>query len=109
MRGIPGREDLYVSVNMSANDLSAADLAEAVRQALLTASLPGSALRLALTERAAMADADQATRVLTELKDLGVAISLADYGTGYSSMSYLQLLSVDLLKTDPRFAAHLAP
>src|SRR3546814_1865849 len=87
MREIPGREDLYVSVNMSANDLSAADLVEAVRQALLTESLPGSALRLELTESAAMADADQATRVLTELKDLGVAISIDDFGPGYSSLS----------------------
>src|SRR3546814_10932055 len=103
MRQIPGREDLYVSVNMSANDLSAADLVEAVRQALLTESLPGSALRLELTESAAMADADQATRVLTELKDLGVAISIDDFGTGYSSLSYLQLLTVDLIKIDRRF------
>src|SRR3546814_12779607 len=51
MRQIPGREDLYVSVNMSANDLSAADLVEAVRQALPTESLPGSALVLELTEK----------------------------------------------------------
>src|SRR3546814_18331057 len=85
---------------MSANDLSAADLVEAVRQALLTESLPGSALRLELTESAAMADADQATRVLTELKDLGVAISIDDFGTGYSSLSCLQLLPVDMIKID---------
>src|SRR3546814_9194813 len=93
---------------MSANDLSAADLVEAVRQALLTESLPGSALRLELTESAAMADADQATRVLTELKDLGVAISIDDFGTGYSSLSYLQLLPVDMIKIDRSFVADLA-
>src|SRR3546814_4310995 len=55
-----------------------------------------------------MADADQATRVLTELKDLGVAISIDDFGTGYSSLSYLQLLPVDMIKIDRSFVADLA-
>src|SRR3546814_16526339 len=87
---------------MSANDLSAADLVEAVRQALLTESLTGSALRLELTESVAMADADQATRVLTELKELGVANSIDDFGTGCSSLSYLQSLQADMSPDEPR-------
>src|SRR3546814_1370975 len=55
-----------------------------------------------------MADADQATRVLTELKDLGVAISIDDFGTGYYSLSYLQLLPVDMIKIARSFVADLA-
>src|SRR3546814_16843100 len=68
----------------------------------------GAARRLERTESAAMADGDQATRVVTELKDLGVAISIDDFGTGYSSLSYLQLLPVDMIKIDRSFVADLA-
>src|SRR3546814_11049079 len=93
---------------MSANDLSAADLVEAVRQALLTESLPGSALRLELTESAAMADADPATRVLTELKDLGVALTIDAFGTGDSSLSYLQPPPVAMITLHRIFLPDLA-
>jgi EAL domain-containing protein (putative c-di-GMP-specific phosphodiesterase class I) len=69
--------------------------------------LPPSALTLEITESAIMAERERCFEVLQAVHDLGVRISIDDYGTGYSSLAYLQDLPVDELKLDRVFIARM--
>ena len=100
---LPGAWDLSVSVNVSAPGFSQPNFVSRVSRALRHSALRPSDLRLEITESAAMKDAERTTTILTELRALGVRISLDDFGMGYSSLSYLQRFPVDTLKIDRSF------
>lgn len=106
-RRLPGAENVFVAVNMSALDLREPLLAEHVGELLRTLDLPGEALHLELTESAVMEDPAQALGMLDALKLLGPSIAIDDFGTGYSSLSYLHRLPVDTIKIDREFVAAL--
>ncbi|MCB9662618.1 MAG: bifunctional diguanylate cyclase/phosphodiesterase [Alphaproteobacteria bacterium] len=93
----------YVSVNLAAPQVYQRDLVAQVRAALSSSGLPASALRLELTESAAMAEGERAVEVLSQLRELGVRLVIDDFGTGYSSLHYLARLPVDELKIDKSF------
>jgi len=99
--------DVGVSVNLSASSLLDQRLPEQVARLLTSEDLPAHALTLELTENTLMVDADQCRRTLVTLKQLGVWLSIDDYGTGYCSLSYLQNLPVDELKLDRAFLSDL--
>ncbi|MEZ5415934.1 MAG: EAL domain-containing protein [Vicinamibacterales bacterium] len=92
-----------VSVNLSARAFGEDGLALRVAEVLRATGCPASALRLEITESAAIKDAVRARAALADLRRLGVRISLDDFGTGYSSLSYLQSLPLDVLKVDRSF------
>nr|WP_231134916.1 bifunctional diguanylate cyclase/phosphodiesterase [Motilibacter deserti] len=96
-----------VSVNLSARQLLDADLPALVHSALAAAGLPGDRLCLEITETVLMEDAPGLTDTLGRLRDQGVAISIDDIGTGYSSLVYLKRLPVTELKVDTSFVAGL--
>jgi len=100
--------DLTVAVNLSARNLLDLSLAADVRDALARHGLPASALELEITESTAMADPVRALRVLTELDNMGVVLAIDDYGTGHSSLAYLQRLPVRHLKIDKSFVMTMA-
>jgi diguanylate cyclase (GGDEF)-like protein len=97
---------LPISVNVSATDLQDG-FAQVVEELLETHRVSADYLRLEITEGAMMVDRDRASRVLQDLRSLGVQISIDDYGTGYSSLAYLGLLPIDELKIDRSFIAGL--
>jgi diguanylate cyclase (GGDEF)-like protein len=101
------RPDLTVSVNFSAREVMDRRFVAGVSKALAAASLPGSALTVELTETALMSDPALVLRHLHTLKENGVRISLDDFGTGHSSLSYLRRFPVDQLKIDRTFVAGL--
>ncbi len=99
--------DVGVSVNLSASSLIDQRLPDHVAWLLASSDLPASALTLELTENTLMVDPEQCLVTLQRLKELGVSLSIDDYGTGYCSLSYLQKLPVDELKLDRAFVTNL--
>lgn len=92
-----------VSVNLSARQFQQPDLMSQVQEALQESRLNPEMLELEITETNAMQDADTSIRTLMELKNLGVQISMDDFGIGYSSLSYLKRFPIDILKLDQSF------
>lgn len=99
--------DLSVAVNLSARNLLDPNLIDHVSAALLRHGLPASALELEITESSAMVDPSRCIQVLTVLHQMGVALSVDDYGTGHSSLAYLQRLPVTRLKIDQSFVTNM--
>jgi diguanylate cyclase (GGDEF)-like protein/PAS domain S-box-containing protein len=97
-----GRET-WLSLNLSAHQLTAPGLVEEVRVALEETSADPARLHLEITESALMEDTESVDRVVRALKDLGVRLSIDDFGTGYSSLAHLKRLAVDTLKIDRSF------
>jgi diguanylate cyclase len=94
---------LRVAVNLSARDLLDLNLPNEVERLLTQHRVPANFLELELTESTAMADPGRAGLVLQALRDLGVAVAIDDYGTGYTSLAYLRRLPVTQLKIDRSF------
>jgi diguanylate cyclase (GGDEF)-like protein len=94
-----------ISVNLSAIQVARDDVATAVSSALRSGRIDGSRLTLELTESAIVQDPERATKVLRELQSLEVRVAMDDFGTGYTSLAYLQRLPIDLLKIDRSFVS----
>jgi len=99
--------ELTVAVNVSARQFSGDGLVASVRSAVAAHGLPPGALILEITESAVMQDVEQTTRVLQELRALGVGIAIDDFGTGYASISYLSAFPFSTLKIDRSFVKEL--
>ncbi|MEN0137146.1 MAG: bifunctional diguanylate cyclase/phosphodiesterase [Rhodococcus sp. (in: high G+C Gram-positive bacteria)] len=99
---------LTVAVNLSVTNLLDADLVAEIDRLLDDFRLPADALILEITESVLMTDYMRARRVVEALQALGIGLSIDDYGTGWSSLAYLQDLAVDELKLDRIFVARLA-
>jgi diguanylate cyclase (GGDEF)-like protein/PAS domain S-box-containing protein len=95
--------DMPISVNIHSQHLDQADLFAQVQQILRHHRLPGAALTIEITEKAALNDLDLVLSQLLPLKALGVRVMLDDFGTGYSSLSHLARLPVDGVKIDRSF------
>ena len=100
--------DLPISVNISGRDLDDPDLPDKVAQLLTTWSIPATSLVLEITETALMAEPERAFQVLRALRQLGIRISMDDFGTGYASLALLKRLPVDEIKIDRLFVSDLA-
>jgi EAL domain-containing protein (putative c-di-GMP-specific phosphodiesterase class I) len=98
---------LTISVNLSARQFARPDLVQQVRQILAETGIDPRAVRLEITESVSMADSERTVTVLSELKKLGVRFSIDDFGTGFSSLSYLAKLPVDTLKIDRSFVTEM--
>ncbi len=94
----PALPGIQVGVNVSATQLQRPELVADAAEALETARLDPEGLTIEITETALMEDLDVAARRLDELKELGVDIAVDDFGTGHSSLRYLQRLPLDNLK-----------
>jgi diguanylate cyclase (GGDEF)-like protein len=92
-----------VSVNVSAMQLRREFFVREVLQALSESGLDPARLELELTESALVHDFDRVARTLKELRGHGIRISLDDFGTGFSSLSYLRTLPLDRIKLDRSF------
>ena len=91
---------LTVAINLSARDLETADLKDVLELARQQHRLQANTITLEITETAAMRDPISSLKALNVLADLGYQISIDDFGSGYSSLSYLKQLPAVELKLD---------
>ncbi|MEO8587494.1 MAG: EAL domain-containing protein [Acidobacteriota bacterium] len=103
-----GASSLRMSVNVSARQFHQKDFAASVRRIVEESGLAPVFLELEITESIAMQDVIHTGRILSELNDLGVHISMDDFGTGHSSLNYLKHFPIRRLKIDQSFVAGMA-
>jgi EAL domain-containing protein (putative c-di-GMP-specific phosphodiesterase class I) len=102
-RTIGPARPFYVSVNVSAKQLTRPHFAGWVASVLATAGLDPGSLVLELTESGLVEDVGLAKRILREVRALGIRVAIDDFGAGYSSLGYLRSFSVDIVKIDRSF------
>jgi EAL domain-containing protein (putative c-di-GMP-specific phosphodiesterase class I) len=102
-----GLPPMRMAVNLSARQFQRRDLLDTVAAALAETGLPPQYLQLEITEGAAMQDVDLTLAILRELREAGVQISIDDFGTGHSSLSYLKRFPIDVVKIDQSFVQDL--
>ncbi|MEO7804053.1 MAG: EAL domain-containing protein [Actinomycetota bacterium] len=90
--------DTFVSVNLSACEVVQPELPKLVRATLTRHGIDAGRLVIEIKEKAAMQYYDAALRTLSQLRDLGVKVSLDDFGLGFSSLAHLQSLPLDMVK-----------
>lgn len=100
--------DLSVAVNLSAQNLQDVQLVSYLDDLLRKYETPQGRLILEVTETALMQNTEEAIETLNQLKQLGVFLSIDDFGVGYSSFSYLRRLPVDDIKIDKSFVMDVA-
>ena len=94
------REDLQLSLNVTAADLAEPNFANTIAAAMAAADFPPERLTLEITEQVLVADLDRSAERLRQLADLGVRIALDDFGAGFCNFGYLKRLPLHYLKLD---------
>jgi diguanylate cyclase len=99
--------NISVSVNLSGLHFRNTTIADKIEKALRTSNLPPHLLNIELTEAVLISDNAIATKVVSQIKMLGVKVSLDDFGVGYSSLNYLRTLPFDVIKLDKSFVSSI--
>jgi EAL domain-containing protein (putative c-di-GMP-specific phosphodiesterase class I) len=98
---------LRVAVNVSAADIGRGDFVGQIRELIATAGVDPSCLALEITESAILGSPRKAMEALAEFRKMGIDLSIDDYGTGQSTLSYLKQLPVSELKIDKSFVTSM--
>jgi len=102
-----GYEEFTIGINISPKQFASGDLYDTLKTTLNLLDVPARYIDIEVTETVYMNMADAVTGQLEELRSLGVSLSIDDFGTGFSSLSYLQSLTFDALKIDRTFISKL--
>lgn len=97
-------QDLFMSVNVSGQDIGRTDFVDHLEHLLDLHALVPSHLKLEVTETALVPSGDTSERILERIREFGCGISIDDFGTGYSNLAYLKSLPLTALKIDRAFA-----
>jgi diguanylate cyclase (GGDEF)-like protein/PAS domain S-box-containing protein len=98
-----GLPPVHIAVNLSARQFADDDLVADIAGALKSTGLPPQLLELELTESMVIQNSERASRVLREIKGMGVRLAIDDFGVGYSSLTHLKRFPIDTLKVDRSF------
>ena len=104
----PTGRQMVVSVNVSPTNLLEPGFTDIVRDQLQRHNLPAGALVLEITETCMISEFERSRQVIEDLRDLGVIVSIDDFGAGVTSLAYLSSLAVGELKLDRSFIVGLA-
>lgn len=96
-------EDFRVSINLTAEDILDRSLLPYLEELFAKMGVPAFRLGIEITERTVVKNFDAINAMFSRLRAAGVEISIDDFGTGFSSLSYLQKLSIDWIKIDRSF------
>lgn len=102
-----GAEAPTISINLSARQFADPALLRIIDTSLETTGVPGSALKLEVTETSILSHADLVLNQIHALRERGLAVVIDDFGTGYSSFSHLLQFPIDGLKIDKRFVSQI--
>lgn len=100
-------DDMRVAVNISPLQIHSSSLLTTIMNGLAANQIEPSRLELEITESVLMSDTDFTLERLRQLKEVGLRISLDDFGTGFSSLNYLRRFPFDKLKIDKSFVADI--
>ncbi len=102
-RWLDGGSSLTLALNLSMKELIAGNLHSRLKDVIRRNQLPENVLELEITETVLMSQPEFIGTELSKIKALGVSVAIDDFGCGYSSLSYLKKLPVDVLKIDRSF------
>lgn len=103
-----GLPPVRIAVNLSARQFYQGNIVHTVKKTLQESRLDPKWLELELTESLTLDDSEATIKIMRELKKLGVSLSLDDFGTGWSSLSYLRQFPIDRIKIDRSFLRDLS-
>ena len=97
------RQDLFISVNMSAKDFYNIDVYQVLTGLIDTYNISAGSLRVEITETALLEDPESGNEVISKLKEKGFLVEIDDFGKGNSSLGLLKDIQADVLKIDMSF------
>jgi diguanylate cyclase (GGDEF)-like protein/PAS domain S-box-containing protein len=100
--------DLVLAINVSANQFHQAGFAAQVQTTLQRHAINPTLLKLELTESLMLEDIEDTITTMNVLNEIGIQLSLDDFGTGFSSLQYLKRLPLDQIKIDRSFVRDIA-
>ena len=103
-----GLEPMTIAVNCSSVQFTHSDILADIKNAIHVSGLDPRYLEIELTESLLLQDIETGISMLKNMKELGVQVSIDDFGTGFSSLSYLKRLPVDKLKIDQTFVKDIS-
>ena len=98
-----GREDLYISVNISPKDFYFMNVYKAFTELVAKYGISSANLKLEITETAMMSELERQRKLIARLREAGFVVEMDDFGSGYSSLNMLKDIQVDTLKIDMAF------
>lgn len=98
-----GHPDYKVNVNLSVVQLLQNDIVEQIAEVISETGIDPKNLTLEVTESLAINDMNRMTKILADIKKLGVRVALDDFGTGYSSLNHIREMPIDVIKIDRCF------
>ncbi len=100
-------QNFFLSVNLSVKDIQDAEFSSKIQSLLKQHKISAKNINIEITESTMMSDSKRAYDVITELTQLGLNISIDDFGTGFSSLSYLKQLPTQCIKIDRTFVCDM--